>query len=271
MQDLIKRYFWVLGAAVVLVCAVFAAKATSHVVEAKFLGDSAKAPKVHPVVPSPMQPVKQERSKDGARVRDAQHVLLRVHAAGGRDATSDPSSDHRRRACRSCCSRRWSAPEPGLVRDDRQHREPEAGRVRGRRSDSGRDRQAQGDPLQVRRLREQRPHRAPRPRRRHARPSPRRSRRPSPPPTGEHERRAAGVDRQRHQEDRRQQLRDRQVARRQGPREPDGASPRARASFPPSRTASPTASSSTRSVRARSTRSSVSPTATRCKRSTASS
>lgn len=65
MQDLIKRYFWVLGAAVVLVCAVFAAKATSHVVEAKFLGDSPKAPKVHAVVPSPMQPTKRERSKDG--------------------------------------------------------------------------------------------------------------------------------------------------------------------------------------------------------------
>ena len=66
MQDLIKRYFWVLGALVVLVCAVFAAKATSHVVEAKFLGDSNKTPRVHAVVPSPMQPIKHERSKDGS-------------------------------------------------------------------------------------------------------------------------------------------------------------------------------------------------------------
>jgi general secretion pathway protein C len=65
MQDLFKRYFWVLGAAVVLVCSVFAAKATSHVIEAKFLGDSNKTPHVQPVVPSPMQPVKQARSKDG--------------------------------------------------------------------------------------------------------------------------------------------------------------------------------------------------------------
>ena len=65
MQDLFKRYFWVLGAAVVLVCAVFAAKATSHVIEAKFLGDSSKTPHVQPVVPSPMQPAKQTRSKDG--------------------------------------------------------------------------------------------------------------------------------------------------------------------------------------------------------------
>src|SRR5687767_7872979 len=66
MQDLIKRYFWVLGALVVLICAVFAAKATSHVVEAKFLGDSSKTPRVAAVVPSPMQPAKQARSKDGA-------------------------------------------------------------------------------------------------------------------------------------------------------------------------------------------------------------
>ena len=40
MQDLIKRYFWVLGGIVVVVCAVFAAKATTHIVEAKFLGDA---------------------------------------------------------------------------------------------------------------------------------------------------------------------------------------------------------------------------------------
>ncbi len=66
MQDLIKRYFWVLGAVAVLICAIFAAKATSHVVEAKFLGDSAKAPRVAAVVPSPAQPVKQSRSKDGS-------------------------------------------------------------------------------------------------------------------------------------------------------------------------------------------------------------
>src|SRR2546427_744949 len=65
MQDLIKRYFWILGAAVVMVCSVFAAKATSHIVEAKYLPDPDHAPKIAPVVPSPMQPAKQARSKDG--------------------------------------------------------------------------------------------------------------------------------------------------------------------------------------------------------------
>jgi hypothetical protein len=65
MQDIFKRYFWVLGAAVVLVCSIFAAKATSHVVEAKFLGDSSKTPKVRAVTPSPSTPAKETRSKDG--------------------------------------------------------------------------------------------------------------------------------------------------------------------------------------------------------------
>jgi general secretion pathway protein C len=66
MQDIIKRYFWVLGAAVVLVCSVFAAKATSHILEAKLLGDSSKAPKVHAVMPSPSAPAKETHSKDGS-------------------------------------------------------------------------------------------------------------------------------------------------------------------------------------------------------------
>ncbi len=66
MQDLVKRYFWVFGGLVVMVCAVFAAKATSHIVEAKFLGDPDHAPRVAVVMPQPSAPVKQARSKDGA-------------------------------------------------------------------------------------------------------------------------------------------------------------------------------------------------------------
>ena len=66
MQDLVKRYFWVLGAISVFVCAVFAAKATSHVIEAKALGDSSKTPRVVPVAPSPStKPATPVRSKDG--------------------------------------------------------------------------------------------------------------------------------------------------------------------------------------------------------------
>lgn len=65
MQDLIKRYFWVLGGLAVMVCAVFAAAATSHVVEAKYLGDADHAPKISPVVEMSSMPTRQARSKDG--------------------------------------------------------------------------------------------------------------------------------------------------------------------------------------------------------------
>lgn len=64
MQDLIKRYFWVLGGAVVMVCSVFAAKATSHILEAKFLGDPDHAPHVTPMMTMPTAP-KLTKSKDG--------------------------------------------------------------------------------------------------------------------------------------------------------------------------------------------------------------
>ncbi|HEX7840437.1 MAG TPA: type II secretion system protein GspC [Kofleriaceae bacterium] len=68
MQDLIKRYFWVLGGVVVMVCAVFAAEATSHIVEAKYLGDPEHAPKITPVAPRPETPVVAVRSKDGGQL-----------------------------------------------------------------------------------------------------------------------------------------------------------------------------------------------------------
>ena len=68
MQNLIKRYFWVLGGVVVAVCAVFAAKATSHIVEAKLLGDSDHGSKVVRVADAtPTTPVKVAHSKDGTQ------------------------------------------------------------------------------------------------------------------------------------------------------------------------------------------------------------
>src|SRR4051794_31755005 len=68
MQNLIKRYFWVLGGAVVAVCAVFAAKATSHIVEAKFLGDPDHGPKIVRVADAtPTTPAKVARTKDGTQ------------------------------------------------------------------------------------------------------------------------------------------------------------------------------------------------------------
>jgi len=70
MQDLIKRYFWVVGALTVMVCAIFAAKATAHVVEAKFLGDSEHAPKTATPARRPdVQPAHDAaRNKDGTQL-----------------------------------------------------------------------------------------------------------------------------------------------------------------------------------------------------------
>src|SRR5262245_61306166 len=68
MQDLIKRYFWVLGAVVVATCMVFAAKCTNHIVEAKVFNDPEHGPKITPVVQTTTTtPVKQVRTKDGTQ------------------------------------------------------------------------------------------------------------------------------------------------------------------------------------------------------------
>ena len=69
MQDLIKRYFWVIGGVTVMVCAVFAAKATAHIVEAKFLGDPAESAK-STTVPTPHKSEAKvaARSKDGTQL-----------------------------------------------------------------------------------------------------------------------------------------------------------------------------------------------------------
>ena len=66
MQALIKRYFWVLGAIAVMICAVFAAKAANHVVEAKYLGDPDHAPKLQATAMLPTTTPKVTRTKDGA-------------------------------------------------------------------------------------------------------------------------------------------------------------------------------------------------------------
>lgn len=65
MQDLIKRYFWVLGAITVMVCAVFAAKATGHILEAKVLGDSKQGPKITAMARPDAAATKPVHDKDG--------------------------------------------------------------------------------------------------------------------------------------------------------------------------------------------------------------
>lgn len=91
MQDLIKRYFWVLGGIVVVVCAVFAAKATGHIVEAKFLGDSEHGPKIAAVVPRADAPVVQVRSKEGGPLATRNIFCSDCTPAVDTNKSSDPS------------------------------------------------------------------------------------------------------------------------------------------------------------------------------------
>lgn len=69
MQDLIKRNFWVVGALTVVICAVFAAKATGSIVTAKFLGDSTTGPKITPVTQVAKSDDTPTRDKTGASLQ----------------------------------------------------------------------------------------------------------------------------------------------------------------------------------------------------------
>jgi general secretion pathway protein C len=90
MQDL--RYFWVLGGVVVMVCAVFAAKATNHIVEAKFLGDSDQGPKVAAIILRPETPILAARSKDGAQLASRNMFCSDCTPSVDVKVASDPSS-----------------------------------------------------------------------------------------------------------------------------------------------------------------------------------
>lgn len=69
MQELLRRYFWVVVVATVIAAAVFAAKATNHVVESKFLADAKAGPKVTPPRPAPTV-ASSSRGKDGTPLLD---------------------------------------------------------------------------------------------------------------------------------------------------------------------------------------------------------
>jgi general secretion pathway protein C len=91
MQDLIKRYFWVLGGVTVMVCSVFAAKATGHVLAAKFLNDSESAPKLVASAPRPDAPVKPTHNKDGVQLATRNMFCSECTPAAPTVNTLDPS------------------------------------------------------------------------------------------------------------------------------------------------------------------------------------
>lgn len=91
MQDLLKRYPWAIAAVVVAICVVFAATATSYVIEGKYLSDPEHSVKVAPVMPSPAQLTKPQRSKDGAALA-SRNMFCSECTPPVQVANSDPSS-----------------------------------------------------------------------------------------------------------------------------------------------------------------------------------
>jgi general secretion pathway protein C len=75
----------------VAVCAVFTAKATSHIVEAKFLGDPEHGPKIAPVAPRADAPIAAVRSKEGGQLA-SRNMFCSDCTPQVDSKTSDPSS-----------------------------------------------------------------------------------------------------------------------------------------------------------------------------------
>ncbi len=92
MQDFIKRYFWVLGGVTVMVCSVFAAKATGHIIEAKYLPDPAHGPTIVPVVHADATPSKPVHTKDGGQLQARNMFCSDCTPPVDTHVVTDPSS-----------------------------------------------------------------------------------------------------------------------------------------------------------------------------------
>jgi general secretion pathway protein C len=88
MEVYIKRYFWVLGALVVMICAVFTAKAVNHYVEAKFLPDTGEAAKGAEAA-SPATPASEPKTKAGEPI--AKRNMF-CHACEPAEPVADPGA-----------------------------------------------------------------------------------------------------------------------------------------------------------------------------------
>lgn len=69
MQEILRRYFWVVVVATVMASAFFAARTVNHVAVRSFLADPRKGPTVKPPAPAPTS-VSASRSKDGTPLVD---------------------------------------------------------------------------------------------------------------------------------------------------------------------------------------------------------
>jgi general secretion pathway protein C len=69
MQDIVKRYFWLVGVVAIILSAWFASSTVGAIVEAKFLPPAKEAPKI-PVIQDDSKPAVAQRSKVGQPIAD---------------------------------------------------------------------------------------------------------------------------------------------------------------------------------------------------------
>ncbi|HEY4241661.1 MAG TPA: type II secretion system protein GspC [Kofleriaceae bacterium] len=91
-QSLLKRYFWVVGGLVVVACAVFAAKATGHLVAGQYLNDADHGPKVTPKIATTPAPTKTFHNKDGTQLATRDMFCSDCTPSIVETPTTDPSS-----------------------------------------------------------------------------------------------------------------------------------------------------------------------------------
>jgi general secretion pathway protein C len=90
MQDLVKKYFWLVGVIVVMGSAGLAAKGVSHILEGALLTDSAELPEVEPIEPAQRQPARERRSKSGTVVATRNMFCSDCAPAAPADQTETP-------------------------------------------------------------------------------------------------------------------------------------------------------------------------------------
>lgn len=68
MQDLVKKYSWLVPILLAVACAALAARGVSHILAGAFLSDSAELAEIEPPKPGARQPARETRGKSGAEL-----------------------------------------------------------------------------------------------------------------------------------------------------------------------------------------------------------
>jgi general secretion pathway protein C len=89
MDAYVKRYFWLLGAVVVVVCTIFLAKGFNHYVEAKYLADDSEAVRAAPA--QRPQAKRESRSKSGVPLAERNMFCYECEPPQAEETEDEPA------------------------------------------------------------------------------------------------------------------------------------------------------------------------------------